>query len=289
MQHRDERTLSFYDRGPTPLWACRQDPRFSWCAYVPASYEAQRSSNYRLLVAVHGTLRVVALYRDVFADFAERHRLIVLAPLFPGGITSPADLSSYKLLRAGTLHYDSILLSMVEEVGEKYGIDIRRFLLFGFSGGGHFAHRFFYLHPDRLAAVSIGAPGVVTLLDRERDFWVGVRNFEALFGRRLDIEAMRATPVQMVIGAEDKETWEITIRPGNAWYMEGADLAGGDRLARLRALKASFEAAGIAVRHDVVPDAAHRMEPMVPAVEDFLAETLKSAVASQSTATGRLA
>ena len=274
MQDGAERRLSFYDRGRTPLWACRRDPRFSWCAYVPQSYEADRSADFRLLVSVHGTLRSVMLYRDVFAAFAERHRLIFLAPLFPGGITSPADLSSYKLLRAGTLHYDSILLSMVDEVGEKYGIDTRRFMLFGFSGGGHFAHRFFYLHPERLSAVSIGAPGAVTLLDRDHDFWVGVRNFEALFGRRLDIEAMRATPVQMVVGADDTETWEITIRPGNAWYMDGADLAGPDRPARLRALKASFEAAGIAVRHDVVPGAAHRMEPMVPAVEDFLAETL---------------
>jgi len=255
---------------------------------VPEDYETHRSADFRLLVAVHGTLRAVTLYRDAFAAFAERHRLIVLAPLFPGGITSPADLSSYKLLRTGALHYDRVLLSMVDEVGEKYGIDIRRFMLFGFSGGGHFAHRFFYLHPERLSAVSIGAPGVVTLLDRERDFWVGVRNVEALFGQRLDIEVMRATPVQMVIGAEDKETWEITIRPGNAWYMEGADLAGADRLARLRALKASFEAAGIAVRHHVVPGAAHRMEPMVPAVEDFLAEALATgSTTAQTTAIRR--
>ncbi len=274
MQGGAERTLSFYDRGRTPLWACRQDPRFSWCAYVPESYQPGRSTDFRLLVAVHGTVRMASLYRDAFAAFAERHRLIVLAPLFPGGITSPGDLSSYKLLRAGTLHYDAILLSMVDEVGTKYGIDIRRFMLFGFSGGGHFAHRFFYLHPQRLAAVSIGAPGVVTLLDRERDFWVGVRNFESVFDKKLDIEAMRAIPVHMVIGAEDKETWEITIRPGNAWYMDGADLAGPDRLARLGALKASFEAAGIAVRHDLMAGAAHRMEPMVPAVEDFLAEAL---------------
>ena len=176
MQDGTERALSFYDRGRTPLRACRQDPRFSWCAYVPEGYETHRSSDFRLLVAVHGTLRVATLYRDAFAAFAERHRLIVLAPLFPGGI------------------------------------------------------------------------------------------------------------------AEDKETWEITIRPGNAWYMDGADLAGPDRLARLRALKASFETAGIAVRHDMVPDAGHRMEPMVPAVEDFLTEALASGIAvAGTTATRRLA
>lgn len=274
MAHGGGATLGYYDRGRATIWASRADPRFSWCAYVPAAFELADARHYRLLVAVHGTARLMTLYREAFAAFADRHRCIVLAPLFPGGITSPDDLSSYKLLRSGTLHYDAILLSMIEEIASKYGIDTRRFALFGFSGGGHFAHRFFYLHPGRLSAVSIGAPGVVTLLDRDHDFWVGVRNFEAVFGKRLDIEAMRRVPVHMVVGGEDTETWEIAIRPGGSWWMEGADLAGGDRQNRLRILKASFEAAGIGVRHDVVPGVAHRVEPMIPAVTDFLSSVL---------------
>ncbi len=266
------KTLSYYDFGRTTVYASRLDPRFSWCAYVPEDYDDEAEDRYRLLVAVHGTGRANWLYRDGFAAFAERHRAIVLAPLFPGGITAPGELGSYKLLRSGALHYDQVLLSMVDEIGEKYRIDGDRFALFGFSGGGHFAHRFAYLHPARLAAVSIGAPGVVTLLDREHDFWVGVRDFERVFAKPLDVAAMRRMPVQMVIGGDDTETWEITIRPGSAWWMAGADLAGPDRLARMRALKASWEAAGIAVRHAVVPGVGHRMEPLVRAVEAFLAD-----------------
>jgi pimeloyl-ACP methyl ester carboxylesterase len=266
--------LGYYDRGRTTILASRMDPRFSWCAYVPREFELAKAQHYRLLVAVHGTARLMTLDREAFADFADRHRFIVLAPLFPGGITSPGDLSSYKLLRAGALHYDAILLSMVEEIASKYGIDTCRFALFGFSGGGHFAHRFLYLHAERLSAVSIGAPGVVTLLDRERDFWVGVRNFKSVFGKALDIEAMRGVPVHMVVGGDDTETWEIAIKPGDSWWMDGADLAGGDRQNRMRILKASFEVAGIKVRHDVVPGAAHRVEPMIPAVTDFLSGVL---------------
>lgn len=274
MAHGGGATLGYYDRGRTTVWASRMDPRFSWCAYVPRAFELADARHYRLLVAVHGTARGMTVYRDAFADFADSNRFIVLAPLFPGGITSADDLSSYKLLRAGGLHYDAILLSMVEEIAGKYGIDTGRFALFGFSGGGHFTHRFLYLHPERLSAASIGAPGVVTLLDRERDFWVGVRNFEAVFGRRLDIEAIRRVPVHMIVGGDDTETWEITIRPGGSWWMDGADIAGGDRQNRMRLLKASFEAAGVAVRHDVVPGVAHRVEPLIPAVTDFLSSAL---------------
>lgn len=266
--------LSYYDFGKTTVYACRADQRFSYCAYVPEGYKADGIDTYPLLVAVHGTGRMMSLYRDSFADFAERHRAIVLAPLFPAGITGPDDLSSYKMLRRSDIAYDQVLLSMVGEMRAKYRIRGDRFALFGFSGGGHFTHRFFYLHPERLWAASIGAPGVVTLLDFEHDFWVGVRNFESVFGKPIDLEAMRRVPVQMVVGAKDTETWEITITPESALWMPGADLAGENRQHRLLALKASFEKHGIAVRYDVIADTAHWMPPTVPAVEAFLGDCL---------------
>ncbi|MFT4104074.1 MAG: alpha/beta hydrolase, partial [Burkholderiaceae bacterium] len=74
-------TLGFYDRRRTAIWASRADPRFSWCAYVPEAFELANAGEYRLLVAVHGTARLMTLYREAFAAFADQHRFIVLAPL----------------------------------------------------------------------------------------------------------------------------------------------------------------------------------------------------------------
>lgn len=262
--------LSYYDFGRTTVYCAQADKRFSYCAYVPRGYDEEGTERYRLFVSVHGTMRDMSDYRDAFIAFAERHQAIILAPLFPAGMAGPGELSSYKMMRDGDLHYDAILLSMVDELARRYRVDTGRFGLFGFSGGGHFAHRFLYLHPERLSAVSIGAPGIVTLLDQDHDFWVGVRNFEAVFGKKLDIDAMRRVVVQMVIGGDDTDTWEITVSPGAAWWMPGADLAGANRQDRMKSLKASFENHGIAVRHDVVPGIAHRREGLMPAVEDFL-------------------
>ncbi|WP_425450506.1 hypothetical protein, partial [Virgifigura deserti] len=140
--------LSYYDFGRTTVYACQLDQRFSYCAYVPEDYDEEGSDRYPLAVIVHGTERGMQNYRDAFADFAEEHGVIVLAPLFPVGIVTPDDLSSYKLLRHEALHYDAVLLSMVAEVRERYRLAGERFLLYGFSGGGHFTHRFLYLHPD---------------------------------------------------------------------------------------------------------------------------------------------
>lgn len=267
--------LSYYDFGRTTVYACQFDQRFSYCAYVPESYDEDASDQYPLAVIVHGTERGMQSYRDGFADFAEEHGVIVLAPLFPVGITAPDDLSSYKLLRHGALHYDAVLLSMVAEVRARYRIAGERFLLYGFSGGGHFTHRFLYLHPERLLGASIGAPGVVTLLDFEQDFWVGVRDFEARFGKPIDLAALRRVPVQMVIGGADTQTWEITITPQDAWWMPGAARAGATRLERMAALKRSFEAHGIAVRHDIIPGIGHDDRELIGTVKAFFGAVLK--------------
>jgi hypothetical protein len=267
--------LSYYDFGHTTVYASRFDQRFPYCAYVPQDYDEDGSKSYPLAVIVHGTERGMLAYRDAFADFAEANGVIVLCPLFPANICFPGDLSSYKMLRAGDLHYDAIMLDMIEEMRERYRINGDRVMMYGFSGGGHFTHRFLYLHPERLLAASIGAPGVVTLLDFEHDFWVGVRDFEKVFGKPVDLEAMRRVAVQMVIGVDDLETWEITITPSDALWMPGAELAGATRNDRIRVLKSSLENHGIAVHLDVEPGVAHDDRMLLKHVKDFFANTLQ--------------
>lgn len=268
--------LNYYDFGKTTVFACKSDPRFSWCAYIPKNYDDQGSQTYRLLVSVHGTLRDMAEYRDVFVEFADAHNVIILSPLFPANMPSHNDLSAYKFIDVGGVRYDEILLSMVDEVAEKYRLSSDKFSMFGFSGGGHFTHRFLYLHPERLAAVSIGAPGVVTLLNDEHDFWVGTANFGSLFGRAVNIEQMRQVAVQMIVGGDDVETWEITIDPNSDFWMQGADLASGNRQERILKLKQSFEQNGIRVQHDVVPNVAHQHGPLMPRVISFFEEVVRT-------------
>ncbi|KAK9234061.1 hypothetical protein V1525DRAFT_414306 [Lipomyces kononenkoae] len=67
------------------------------------------------------------------------------------------------------MRYDLLLLAILDEVSLRCpAIDTSKVLLTGFSGGGQFVHRFTYLHPERLLAVNVGAPGSVTYLDDNR-------------------------------------------------------------------------------------------------------------------------
>ncbi|WP_020500617.1 hypothetical protein [Sciscionella marina] len=268
-------TLSYYHFGTTPFFAAQADQRFSYCAYVPESYAEDGETVYPLVVLVHGTERGASTYRDAFTEFCERHQCIALAPLFPAGIGRPGELDNYKFIEYEGIRFDEVLLGMVAEAADTWRLDAERFLLHGFSGGGHFAHRFYYLHPDRLRAVSVGAPGVVTLLDTEADFWVGVRDLGQRFGIAPDIEAMRAVAVQLVIGERDTETWEIAIGPESPRWMPGVDRQGANRQDRMRALRTSLERHGIAVRQDVVPGVAHEGMPVLESVKAFFAEALE--------------
>ena len=175
---------------PDAQFAYRGDPRFSYCMHLPQELYEKREGA-RLLVAVHGTGRSCMAYRDALAAFADSNRYVILAPLFPVGVLGDDNADGYKYVAEGDVRYDRVLLGMVAQLESVLDHRFGRFSLFGFSGGGHFAHRFFYLQPRALRSVSVGAPGAMTLLDDTRDFWIGTRDFEARYGQPIDLDALR--------------------------------------------------------------------------------------------------
>lgn len=269
------RGKAYYEFGSTTVFALPGDPRFAYTLYVPKAI-VEPGNNVELVVVMHGTGRQFMHYRDAFAEFGRWKSCIVLCPLFPVGVRGDGNRDGFKHLLEGDIRYDRVLLDMVDEVGKHYGKRFEQFALFGFSGGGQFVNRFAYLHPERLWAASIGAPGSVTLIDVEQDWWVGLRGFEQRFGKAFDLAALRRVPVHMVVGKADLETWEITHREGGRHYMPGANDAGATRPERLRTLKASFEAAGVQVQIDELDNVPHNGMLAVSAVQDFLASVLQT-------------
>lgn len=211
-----------------------------------------------MVVVVHGTHRNSQTLRTQFAEFAEAQRVIVLSPLFPAGIGDPLDVNNYKFIEYRGIRFDLVLLAMIEQVSKIYRLESERFLLFGFSGGGQFVHRFLYLHPHRLRAVSIGAPGLVTLLDAQRSWWVGTGGLGEKFGVEADLAEIRRVAIQMIVGEDDIDT-DINVESTSPLFMPGANDAGATRIKRLETLAQSFRNAGIETRFDLIPGAGHDM------------------------------
>ena len=241
----EQRAVLFEGAELDMLWHCRADPRFPYYAYVPQSaYDADRKP-FRTAVLVHGTGGAVQHYMEAFRPFAEENGVVLLAPLFPGGLIDREDFSSYKLLSCQGVRYDLVLLAMLDELHLRYErVDTERVFMFGHSGGGQFTHRFMYAHPERLCAASIGAPGRITYLDDTHDYFWGTRDFERYFDKRPDIEKIRRVPAQLMIGEHD--TRDI-----------GASPFGSTRMERLLNLKTNYEGHGIDVRMDILPGVEH--------------------------------
>lgn len=266
--------LGRYERGATPIFSYARDPRFGYCLYVPSGFEESRS-DFDLVVTVHGTARSLTHYRDKFADFARFTDHVVLAPLFPIGPLGDDNAHGYKVLREGKLRYDHILLGMVAEVAGRLKTSFEKFKLFGFSGGGQFAHRFSLLHPERLDAVSMGAPGSLTLLDNSKPWFVGTGDCATLLGKAVDVPAVRAVPAQIIVGAVDLDSSDIMYPQTSVQYVEGINDSGTTRVERAQSLYDMYRNNGIPARLDLVKGAAHDVDKVIPTVQDFFRDVKK--------------
>ncbi|KDQ57419.1 hypothetical protein JAAARDRAFT_206970, partial [Jaapia argillacea MUCL 33604] len=194
--------------GRTPSFASALDPRFSFSTYVPACHTFD-GPPLPLVVFIHGTSRLIPL--SAMTQFAEDHNCIVLAPLFPCGIIELTDMHSYKSLLFHDIRFDLVLLSMIEQASHIWRIRTDKFLMHGFSGGGQFCHRFLYLHPSRLAGISIGAPGAVTLPLLGHTWPRGISNIKEHFGVAQeasevpDFTLMGKVPIQFITGEKDTQ------------------------------------------------------------------------------------
>lgn len=256
-----------YMTGSTGFFASRADPRFSYCLYVPRDYRAA-GARLPLLVSVHGGTRTAERYRDVFAEFAEEHQCVVLAPLLPMNTSDLDSVHNYKALRYDGVRFDHLILSMVDEVTELWRLVPDRFYLFGFSAGGQFAHRFAYLHPDRLAAVSVGSPGWITRPGTELAWPDGLGGAAELFGTPPHLAGLAEVPVQLVVGGADDELSQ-TAGPRTRTAAEVRTRVGNVKL-----LWKELTAHGIKAELAVVPGATHSLQEVFPAVREFFSRQL---------------
>jgi poly(3-hydroxybutyrate) depolymerase len=157
--------------------------------------------------------------------FAEKHGLVLLAPTFK---TTPEEL------RQGRGYYypdqgsGAEVERILEQVKRETGVDTDKILIFGFSAGAHFAHRFALWKPERVRAfVAYSAA-----------WWSE------------PTEALRGVPALIVCGEEDgprfeptKEFFERGHALGLPWVWRSYSGVGHTMTPRIRELAEAFLAA----------------------------------------------
>lgn len=131
----------------------------------------------------------------------------------PVGYTHALDRDALMATTAGYERIDLQLIAMIEDaraILSGLGIDVGpKVFLAGVSASGSFVSRFTLLHPDRVQAASIGAPGFGPIVPvsswngQDLPYPEGISDLNSLIGHSFDAAAFQAVPLQVYVGDED--------------------------------------------------------------------------------------
>ncbi len=153
-----------------------------------------------LFVTVHGISRKCYDQVRLFAPIVEAIGGTVISPLFRKG-----DFTNYQQLGfTGKGRRADLALNMIlNEEKEKWGKKDEPVVLFGYSGGGQFAHRFSMAYPRQIKRLAIAAPGWFTFPDMDIKFPYGACNVEELPDLNFDCSRFLKIPTLVLVGEKD--------------------------------------------------------------------------------------
>ncbi len=225
--------------------------------YVPPRV----SKNAPVLVSVHGISRNASTHARRFARFAERHGVVVVAPLF-----DEQQFPNYQRLGLKGGRADLALNDMLDEVAELTGANTSRVYMFGYSGGAQFVHRYAMAYPHRVTAIAVGAAGWYTFPDPSRRFPYGI----AAQKKRPELEFNAASflriPTYIMVGEQDtaqdsalRQSSKLNEQQGNNRFERG------QRWAQAMELAARQHGLNTEYRFMALPDADHSFSRSVKA------------------------
>jgi pimeloyl-ACP methyl ester carboxylesterase len=231
------------------------DPPLEAYVYLPRTLAPQAP----VIAIVHGISELPRQHVECFAPLAERQGAILVAPHF-----ARPRFRDYQRLGRGSrgARADRALERLVEEIARETHARAGRFFLFGYSGGGQFAHRYAMAHPQRAAAAVVASAGWYTFPDAERFYPRGIRDRGDLAGVRFEPDAFLRVPLLVTVGARDVER-DASLRQSEALDRE----QGRSRVERAERWVEAMQAAA---RERGLPPAAvlRRLEDVGHSFED---------------------
>ncbi|NMG42395.1 hypothetical protein GPA22_01430 [Aromatoleum toluvorans] len=201
--------------------ALRSDSSLRYVVYVPS----RGGVDAPILVSVHGISRNALEHVKLFAPFAERAGVVVVAPLY-----ERERFPDYQRLSANARGESpvAVMEAIVAEVARTTGALAAPLRLFGYSGGGQFVHRYAMAHPERVAAYVVGAAGWYTFPDAERRYPYGLRYSRRLQMGGFDLNRFLAVPGWVLVGERDvhegtamRKTDRVTLDQGESRLERG--------------------------------------------------------------------
>jgi pimeloyl-ACP methyl ester carboxylesterase len=207
-----------------------------YCLYVPPKV-LKMPEGAKILVSVHGYggqeinekgRRSVRRAAERWSKQAQKEGWVVLAPHFDETRFS----RRYQTLNTRGLRADIRLHQLVKETENMLpGVQTDKLLLFGFSGGGQFVHRYAAFHPERVDRAVAGAPGWYTWPDPSRSYPVGIKSKYLPKGLEPKICELCGLNLMVIVGDKDINASAFREKYGDHNLLE---LQGEGRVHRAR-------------------------------------------------------
>lgn len=213
----------------------------------------------RVVVAVHGISRGAREQASELARAAQAHRAIVIAPLF-----NQDRFPDYQRLGRRGLgeRADLALQRVIADVETALQVSLTPFSVFGFSGGGQFAHRYALANPQHIRRSVIAAAGWFTLPDETEPFPKGCASTNRLADLTFDLDGLLRIPT-LVVASRNDTTRDAALRRRK----QLDKTQGRNRLERarrwVRAMRRAARARGI--------DTHYRFRSLAHSDHDFVA------------------
>lgn len=170
--------------------------QMEYFVYIPESY----SGDGKLFFSIHGISRNAEEHIQGFIAQAERYGTIVLAPLFlKQNFHRYQQLGTSVQQERADMAFDHVL----RDAHEWISIPLKPMHLFGFSGGGQFAHRYALFYPKRVARMVLAAPGWYTFPDPDRKYPYGLKSTKEWPLLTFNLEKFLTIPILVLSGEED--------------------------------------------------------------------------------------
>lgn len=153
-----------------------------------------------LFVTVHGIGRRAHQQARLFAPMIDAIGGSMIAPVF-----GKKQFAGYQRLGrpAKGIRADMALQRLIDRVQHSMRKPRHPVVMFGYSGGGQFVHRYAMAYPRQVKKIAIAAPGWFTLPDMRIKFPQGVRAVSALPDLNFDASRFLKISALVLVGEDD--------------------------------------------------------------------------------------
>lgn len=222
---------------PLPFGAAQRTLDIGGAPIEVHTYKPGHYAGGGLLVTLHGLARNVAGYRDYAVPIADRHGLLVVAPLFDrkrfpvwrfqtGGLVRDQRAEGEFSVEPEATWTAQLILGIVAAVRTAEGRPDLPYYLTGHSAGGQALSRFAAFTANDAARIVIANPSTYVWPAREERFPYGFGGLPAGLSSDDAIRRYLAQPVTILLGTAD-------VRRDNSLNVrEGAERQGFNRYER---------------------------------------------------------